>query len=120
MRVKLVLASALVSTAVCAGDASIVAPACASPARLNGKFEGPPGYFIILKHNAGDATALADALAKKYNFKVTNQYSWGLFVAQLTARKVAELRCAPQVDTIEFNGIVHLSARAPNQRLERP
>jgi hypothetical protein len=112
MRVLLVLALALLSTAVHADDASVVPPPCANPARLDGTFQGPPGYFITFKHHAGDPTAVAAALAKKYHFKVTNQYSWGaIFVSQLTARKVAELRCAREVEAIEFNGISHPTAR---------
>ncbi len=110
MRVLPVLTVALLSTPVYADDAAAVAPPCALPARLEGVFDGAPGYFVGFKKTTADPRALAAALAKKYGFEYHGYVSWtdSTFVYTLSPVTLAKLRCEPDIEYVEFDRTTHI------------
>lgn len=80
-------------------------PACEQPARLEGEFNArTPGVTIEFKRSVQDAAAAAKALASKYSFRITTQFSWGgIYVWSISAETIAALRCEPDIEMIEYN-----------------
>src|SRR5262249_2801016 len=114
---------ALASAAVHGDDVTVVTPPCPHAAPLRNQYDGAPGYFVTFKDGVSDPRATAAALAKKYHFNY-QQYSWGsLFIRSISPVTLAELRCDPRVESVEFNVTTHASeptARAPNNRRRGP
>jgi len=87
------------------GSATAGSPACDEPARLEGEFNArTPGVSVEFKRSVKDPIAAAAALAAKYHFRITTQYSWGgIFIWSLGPEIIEQLRCEPQVEMVEYN-----------------
>jgi hypothetical protein len=110
MRVLLVLTIALLSTPAYSDDPATVVPPCAKPARLGGKFDGAPGYFVGFKSTTIDRRAAAAALAKKYDFQYDRYISMDnfIFIRAISPATIAQLRCEADVEYVEFNATTHI------------
>ena len=94
-----------------AEDVPIVTPPCAHPAPLHNQYDGSPGYFVGFRSTTVDPKATAAILAKKYHFDY-QQYWGGLFIRSISPVTIAELRCSPEIEYVEFNAQIHITAPA--------
>ena len=87
-----------------------VAPACANPAPLLGKFDPrAPGYLVALV-SAKNFEATVATLAARHGFQVEYFYETiHSFAVRLEPETVAALRCELQVKFIEHNQILYAS-----------
>jgi len=89
-----------------ADDTAVVTPACAHPARLEGHFDGSPSIMVKLKSSTRDAQAVGMALSKKYGFKIVWWFRAvfkGFIAPYLAPGEIAELRCEPDVELVEYD-----------------
>jgi len=86
--------------------ASIVEPACANPAPLDGEYHAEtPGYLVFFRDGV-DAQVTAHALEVKYGFTldaVLDVAVLGFTTEDATPVAVAGLRCEPTVRLVEHN-----------------
>jgi hypothetical protein len=114
LNVALRLVAVLICTALCGCRSTWldVAPGCANPAPLEGKFDRrAPGYGIELKGTARDFWPTVGRWEREYSLRVdSKQYLFNMIQATMTLAEVARLRCDPAVKLIEHNGIVLIGA----------
>jgi hypothetical protein len=108
------LAAVLFCLALC-GCRSLafdVAPTCAQPAPLFGKYDRrAPGYGIELKDTAQDFWPTVGRWEREYSLHVdSKQYLFNMIQVTMTPGEVARLRCDPAVKFIEHNGVVLIGA----------
>lgn len=89
-----------------------VAPACAKPAPLMGKYDRrAPGYVIELKGTTQDFWPTVGRWEREYSLHVdSKQYLFNMIQVTMTPGEVARLRCDPAVKFIEHNGVVLIGA----------
>lgn len=87
----------------------VVKPACPSPAPLNGRFDArAPDAYIVTYRAGTDAAAVTEGLQRKYGFTARHVYTAALlgFAATLTPEALAGIRCEPEVEAAEYEGVV--------------
>jgi hypothetical protein len=89
-----------------------VAPACANPVPLEGKYDRrAPGYGIELKGTAQDFWPTVGRWEREYSLRVdSKQYLLNMIQVTMTPAEVARLRCDPAVNFVEHNGVVLIGA----------
>jgi hypothetical protein len=124
---RLAVTSVLASAATLGVPEGHTAPRCAHPAPLyDGSRTTPQGFTVILKASVKDPKAITALLEKKRNFTVTEYWWYGpavsaaFFVFDVQPSLIDTLRCETQVRSVRYDVLVHISAMAPNPRLERP
>jgi hypothetical protein len=108
------LAAVLFCLALC-GCRSLafdVAPTCAQPAPLLGKYDRrAPGYFIAINGSVPEFWSTLARWDHEYSMRVDSKYSeMNMIQVTSTQAEVARLRCDPAVKFIEHNGVVLIGA----------
>jgi hypothetical protein len=100
----------------CAVAPEVLAPSCAQPAWLDGKFDpGTPGYVVMFTEEVDDVIAAAQDLARKHSFALDGAYQSavkGFGVEVLTPRALADVRCDPRVLGVSFNERIRIGSHA--------
>jgi hypothetical protein len=91
-----------------------VAPACAKPAPLEGKYDRrAPGYEIELNGTAQDFWSTVGRWEREYALRVDSKlYLFNMIQVTMTPDELARLRCDPAVKFIEHNSVVSIRAIA--------
>ena len=99
------------------------APTCASPAPLYDLARtSPQGILVRLKSDVADPEAVMSVLTKKNGFTVAYRFPpRSYFVAAVTQTIVDALRCEPEVESVTFDAMTHVTQMgAPNNRWRGP
>lgn len=97
------------------------ATGCEQPARLEGEFNPrTPGVTVEFRRDVADPAAAASALAAKYRFRITTQFSWGgIYIWSLDRETIEALRCEPLIEFIEYNAPTGGAAHRPEPGTKR-
>jgi hypothetical protein len=124
---RLAVTWVLASAATLGGPEGRTAPRCEHPAPLyDGSHTTPQGFTVTLKVSVKDPKRITTLMEKKHNFKVTQFFWYGpavssaFFVFDVRPSLIDALRCEPQVKSVRYDSLTHLSAMAPNNRWSGP